>query len=129
MVDPPSPGPDAPEDSGIAAQIAALAADARLAVESEAAWWKLAAAHALASAKRVAILFALAAALVFFALMALVTGSVIALTPLIGAWGATAVVTLALVMAAGLAAKLAIARIRRTLRLLTRADDDAETTR
>lgn len=129
MVDPPSPDPQGPEDSSIAALIAALAADARLVVEAEAAWWKLAAAHALASAKRVAILFALAAALVFFALMALVTGSVIALTPVIGAWGATAAVTLALVLGAGLAAQLAIVRIRRTLRLLTRRADDADTGR
>lgn len=125
MVDPPSPDPQGPEDPGIAALIAALAADARLAFEAEAAWWKLAVAHALASAKRVAILFALALALVFFALMALVTGSVIALAPVIGAWGATALVTLVLVLAAALAAQLAIARIRRTVRLLTRRSDDA----
>ena len=129
MVDPPSPDPQGPEDSSIAALIAALTADARLLIESEAAWWKLAAAHALASARRVAMLFAIAAALVFFALMALVTGSVIALTPVIGAWGATALVTTALVLAAMLAAKLAIARIRRTLRLLSGRADDAGTTR
>ena len=129
MVDPPSPDPQGPEDMSIAALIAALTADARLLVESEAAWWKLAAAHALASAKRVAVLFALAAALVFFALMALVTGSVIALTPVIGAWGATALVTIVLVLAAALAARIAIARIRRTLRLLTGRGDDAGTIR
>ena len=129
MVDPPSPDPQGPEDSSIAALIAALTADARLLIESEAAWWKLAAAHAIASARRVAMLFAIAAALVFFALMALVTGSVIALTPVIGAWGATALVTTALVLAAMLAAKLAIARIRRTLRLLSGRADDAGTTR
>lgn len=118
MVDPPGPDDGGPADHGIAALVAALAADVRNLLETETAWWKLAAAHALATAKTVAILFGLALALAFFALMALVVGSVIALAPMLGAWGATGLVTLVLVLAAALAVRLAITRIRRTLRLI-----------
>jgi hypothetical protein len=87
-----------------------LADDARALAEAEFAYQKSRAAFAGREVKRIAILGALAAALVFFSLMALTVGLVIALTPLLTAWGATAAVFAGLLLVAGLCALLAAIR-------------------
>jgi hypothetical protein len=98
--------------------------DARGWAEAELVWQK---ARALFAGKQIgviALLGLLALALVFFALMALVLGLVLALTPLLGAWGAMAAATGGLLLAAALAGLLAALRAKRMVRLI--ADRGAE---
>jgi hypothetical protein len=96
-----------------------LVDDGRTLLEAELAYQKSRASVAGAAAKGVAGWGALALALVFFALMALVMGLVIALAGLIGPWGATAVSFVALLLAAAIAALLAKRKWAQTQALLT----------
>jgi Flp pilus assembly protein TadB len=73
-----------------------LAQDARAYAEAEFKFQKTRAAYAASASKSVVVYAVVALVLVFFAVMALVVGLVIALAPHITAWGSTAVVTLAL---------------------------------
>lgn len=85
-----------------------LALDGRTLLEAELAYQKSRATLAGQTAKGMAGWIALALALVFFALMALVMGLLLALTPLIGGWLAMLAVVLGILLAAalsGLAAK------------------------
>lgn len=85
-----------------------LAVDGRTLLEAELAYQKSRATLAGQTAKGMAGWIALALALVFFALMALVMGLLLALTPLIGGWLAMLAVVLGILLAAalsGLAAK------------------------
>lgn len=77
-----------------------LAQDARAYAEAEFKFQKTRIAYATSASKSVVVYVVAALVLVFFAVMALVVGLVIALAPLITPWGSTAVVTLGL---AGLA--------------------------
>jgi len=77
-----------------------LAQDARAYAEAEFQFQKSRAAYAASASKSVVVYAVVALVLVFFAVMALVVGLVIALAPLLTAWGSTAVVTLALLGAA-----------------------------
>ena len=90
-----------------------LAEDARALAEAEFAYQKSRAAFAGQEAKRIAILGLLAAVLVFFALMTLTFGLVLALTPLLTAWGATALVVGGLLLAAVLCGVVAAGLWRR----------------
>ncbi|HEX7929556.1 MAG TPA: phage holin family protein, partial [Sphingomicrobium sp.] len=74
--------------------------------------------HAGQELKRAVIFTALAVACIIVALMALTMGAVLALTPLLGAWGATGAVVLFLLVAAGIFALIASTRLRRTARTL-----------
>lgn len=103
------------------AELRALQAEARTYAEAELAWQKARATHLARNAKGVAALGALALALAFCALMALVFGLVLGLSSLIGPWGATAVATIALLLVAALCAGLAAGRLRRTM---TEIDSD-----
>ena len=87
-----------------------LAEDARALAEAELAYQKSRAAFVGQEAKRMAILGAMAAVLVFFALMALTFGLVFALTPLLTAWGATAAVVGGLLLVAALCGLIAVSR-------------------
>lgn len=73
-----------------------LASDARAYAEAEVQFQKTRAAYTASASKSIAIYAVAALVLVFFAVMALVVGLVIALAPLLTAWGSMAVVTLAL---------------------------------
>jgi hypothetical protein len=73
-----------------------LAHDARAYAEAELKFQKTRAAYAASASKSIAIYAVVALVLVFFAAMAFVVGLVIALAPLITAWGSMALVTLAL---------------------------------
>ncbi len=90
-----------------------LATDARALAEAEFAYQKARAAFAGNEAKRIAILGAFAAVFVYFALMALIMGTVIALGPVLGLWGATAAVTGGLLLAVLICAALILMRIKR----------------
>ncbi len=101
-----------------------LAAEAKALALAELAYQKSRAAYAAGEAKGIAALAVVALVFVFFAVMALVVGLVIALGPLLTAWGAMAAVTLALLAIAalcGLSIKARMARIGRVL------GDDART--
>lgn len=100
-----------------------LAADARVLAQAELAFQKSRAAFAGQEIKRIAILGVFAAVLVFFALMALTLGLVLALTPLLGAWGATAAVVGGLLLVAAIAGLLAAGRWKRMTALISNGGD------
>lgn len=92
-----------------------LASETRSMARTEIAFQKSRAAYATSEVRNVAVLTGIAAVFIFFAIMASVVGLVIALVPLIGAWGATALVTFALLLVAGLCAIAAKRRISRLM--------------
>lgn len=87
-----------------------LAADAAGLAQAEADYQKARALFAGGTIKGIVLLCVLAAVLVFFALMALTLGLVLALTPLIGAWLATAAVVGGLLLVAIFSLFIALAR-------------------
>ncbi|MBN8501760.1 MAG: phage holin family protein, partial [Sphingomonadales bacterium] len=87
---------DDPAERSLVADVRQLVDDGRTLLEAELAYHKSRAVVASQAAKGVAGWGALALALVFFALMALVLGLVLALVPALGALGATAAVFLGL---------------------------------
>ncbi|PKB25256.1 putative superfamily III holin-X [Novosphingobium kunmingense] len=105
--------------------VRALVEDGKTLVEAELAYQKSRAAVAGAGAKGVASWGALALALVFFALMAVVIGTLLGLSTVIGPWAATAAVTAALALAAAFCAMIAARRWKHTARLLSDAEDAA----
>lgn len=105
-VDPPpliAPSPSAVAERSLVDDVKQLAHDGRTLLEAELAYQKSRAALAGQEVKAIAGWGALALALVFFALMALVMGVLLALSEEFGAWMATAVVVAGLLLAAGLA--------------------------
>lgn len=95
-----------------------LADDAKAYARAEYAYQKSRGFHAGQELKRAVIFGALAVACVIVALMALTLGTVLALAPILGAWGATGVVVLVLLVIAGIFALVASSRLRRTARVL-----------
>jgi ABC-type multidrug transport system fused ATPase/permease subunit len=93
-----------------------LAADARAYAEAEFQFQKSRAAYTASASKSIAIYAVAALVLVFFAMMALVVGLVIALAPLLTAWGSMALVTLVLL---GLAAFLLLRAKKRVTVLMS----------
>ena len=90
-----------------------LASDGRTLLEAELAYQKSRVAVAGAGAKGIAGWAALALALVFFALMALVVGVLLGIAEFIGIWAATAVTVVLVLAAAGLAGLAAARRWKR----------------
>lgn len=111
-------GIDPRPDASLFGVLRALIDDATLVWEAETGYWRALAALVLRRARSIAILLVLALFFVFFALMALVVGLLFALAPLIGPWGALAVVTLALAGLAGWCLWRALRIGRRMLRVL-----------
>ncbi|ANY20642.1 hypothetical protein A6F68_02140 [Tsuneonella dongtanensis] len=104
----------APQQQSLTDDVFALLDDGRTLVETEIQFQKTRAAFAFDRGKSGAAFGVVAFALFHLALVALVVGAVIALTPVIGAWGATAVVVGILVIAGlwfALAAKRKFARL------------------
>lgn len=101
-----------PAERSLVDDLRELASDGRTLLEAEIAYQKSRAMLAGSTAKSIAGWLALALALVFFSLMALTVGAVLALVPLLGALGATVVVVLVLLAAAALSARVAIRRWR-----------------
>lgn len=100
-----------------------LADNARSFAEAEFAYQKARAAYAGGKAKVIAILGVLAAAFAFFALMAVVVGSVIALGPALGVWGAMAAVAGGLLLAV-LACVIGIVAAIRRMKIVLRDGND-----
>lgn len=125
--DTPIPSPemgDDPRERSLIADLRQLAGEARAYAEAELALQKARASHAGQEAKAIALLGALALALAFFALMALVIGSLIALGPVLTAWGAMAAVTLALLLMAAMLGLLAARRAKRLAVALAAKPDE-----
>lgn len=116
---------DDPRERSLADDLRQLAEDGKAYAEAELAYQKSRAAVAGQGVKGIAIFGALAAALVFFALMALTLGLVLALTPLIGPWGAMGASFLGLLVVAAIFAMLAASRLKRMKRLLGTQDKGA----
>ena len=100
-----------------------LVSDGRTLLEAELAYQKSRAALAGRTAKSMVGWIALALGLVFFALMALVMGLLLTLAPLIGGLGATLVMVMILLVAAGLSGWVAVRRWQAMSRRL--GEDDA----
>ena len=98
----------------MAAEVRALAEEARAYAVDELAFQKARAGHAGKGAKGIAIFAVLALVLIYFALMALVMGVVIALgTTILGPWGAAIAGFLGLIVLAGLCGLIARSKLTR----------------
>ncbi|SFG17201.1 Putative Holin-X, holin superfamily III [Novosphingobium sp. CF614] len=114
-----TPLADPVEGLSFADDLRLLADEAKALAQAEFAFQKSRAAYAGAESKTISLLLLVAAMFVFFALMALVTGTVIALGPVLGPWGAMACVTLGLLLLAGACALSARSRLKRMIALLS----------
>jgi hypothetical protein len=114
---------DDPRERSLAEDLRQLAEDGKAYAEAELAFQKSRAALAGQGIKGIAIFGLLAAALVFFALMALTLGLVLALTPLLGAWGAMGASFAGLLVLAGICTMVASLRFKRMMRFLARQDE------
>ena len=88
-----------------------LAEDARVLAEAELAYQKSRAAYARAQVPKIAIMAVVAGVFAFFTVMAAIFGLTFALTPLLGPWGAMAVVTGALLILTIVFAMIAKSRL------------------
>ena len=93
-----------PADRSLLDDLRMLAGDARTVAEAEFAYQKTRAQVFGGGIGKIAALAVAALLLVSLALIGLVVGLILALTPLLTAWGATAAVVLVLVSLAGIAA-------------------------
>ena len=102
----------APADDGrsLLEDVEALIDDGKTYLEAELAFQKTRAGFVADRAKAAVVFGALAALLGFLALVGLTVGLIIALTPWLTAWGASALVVALLLVAAGLAARAAAGR-------------------
>lgn len=105
---------EAAKERSLVEDLRLLTDDAKALARAEYAYQKSRAFHAGQELKRAVIFTALAVACVIVALMALTMGAVLALTPVLGAWGATGAVVLTLLGAAGLFGWIASKRLSRT---------------
>ncbi|MEN9683116.1 MAG: hypothetical protein RLZZ427_867 [Pseudomonadota bacterium] len=125
IADPASARADDPSARSLADEVRQLADEARTLIDAELAYQK-ARVQVLGTAVRgIAAWGALAAALLFFALMALVIGALLALAPMIGGLAATGVVLGTLMIAAALSVKIAARHWRRVTALLAKPDPPA----
>jgi Flp pilus assembly protein TadB len=109
-----SPDPSVVAEPSLIDDVKALVDDGKTYLEAELEFQKSRAAFAVDRGKSGAVYGVAAAAVLHLALVALVVGAIFALTPLISAWGATAVVVGVLLVAGVL---LALAAKRRFTRL------------
>jgi hypothetical protein len=115
-------GQDTGADESLLGGARALLEDGQSLIAAELEFQKARAGFLLGRAKGILALAALALALLFFALMALVVGLLLALAPLIGPWGALAVVFLGLLALTGLSVFGILRRVKGTLRALKGQD-------
>ena len=92
--------------------------DGQTLLAAEIAFQKARVGFVLNRAKGILVLAVLALALLFFALMALVVGLLLALAPLIGPWGALAVVFTGLLVLTGLCLLGVLSSVRAVARAL-----------
>ncbi|KHK91268.1 phage holin family protein [Novosphingobium malaysiense] len=117
--DEPAPLAEQSEDPTIAEDLRQLADEAKTLAQAELAFQKSRTAYAGSQSKTIAALLVVAAVLVFFAVMAMVTGTVIALGPVLGLWGAMAAVTLSLFVLAGVCALAARSRFKHMMAIVS----------
>lgn len=117
------PSDSEPAQPSLSEDLRQFVADGRTLLEAELAYQKSRAVVAGQGAKGVAGWGLLALALVFFTLMALVMGLLLALESLLGGWGAMALVVLVLLAATGFSAWLASRSWQRTARHLAEQDE------
>lgn len=86
------------DEPSLEEDVRGLFTSTRAAFESEVEYQKARAAMALSLALRIAGLTALALALVFFLLMAIIMGSLLGLAALVGPWGAMGIVVAVLLL-------------------------------
>ncbi|EIZ80141.1 hypothetical protein WSK_1174 [Novosphingobium sp. Rr 2-17] len=103
------------DDPTLTEDLRLLVSQAKAFAQAEIAFQKSRAAYAAAESRTILVLFIAAAVLVFFAVMALVVGSVIALGPLLGPWGAMGAVTALLLVIAVLCVLRARTGIQRLM--------------
>ncbi|MFC3174363.1 phage holin family protein [Novosphingobium bradum] len=121
--DPAEPaGPDG--ISALIADIRQLASDAKTLAEAELAFQASRAKVAGTAARTIAICGLLAFVLAFFALGGLTIGLLLALTPLVTAWGATAIVVGGLLLAALACILVAAGSWKRTRRALAGSESE-----
>ena len=114
-----APLPEEGEDPSLAEDLRQLADEAKTLAQAELAFQKSRAAYAGSPTKAIAGLLVVAAVVVFFAVMALVTGTVIALGPVLGLWGAMAAVTLGLLLFAAVCALVARSKFKRMMAIIS----------
>ncbi|MCB2066755.1 MAG: phage holin family protein [Erythrobacter sp.] len=102
LADPLTPADQPDETRSIADDIGTLIEDARTYLDAELSYQKSRAGFVADRLKRTLAMGALAACILVFALFGLIFGLILALTPLLTAWGATAVVVLAMLIVAWL---------------------------
>lgn len=117
---------DLREDPSLAQDMRLIAGQVRSFAEAELAFQKARAAYAGSAAKTIAALGVVAAVLLFFASMAAVFGTVIALGPLLGLWGAMAAVTLGLLVLAAICAISAGLKAKRMKTVLSEGSSSGE---
>lgn len=115
-------GQDTGADESLLGGARALLEDGQSLIAAELEFQKARAGFVLGRAKSILTLAALALALLFFALMALVVGLLLALAPLIGPWGSLAVVFFGLLALTGLSVLGILRRVKSTLRALKGRD-------
>jgi len=100
-------------ESSLSDDLRALLEDGQTLVEAELAYQRQRVAFGWNRLKGIALLLVGALFFAFFVLVALVVGLLLALTPLLGAWGALGVVTLGLAALTGVCFFAAVARFRK----------------
>ena len=100
-------GDPAGDDRSLVEAVRALIDDGKTYLEAELGFQKTRAAFVADRAKATVVFGGIAALLGFLALVGLTVGSIIALTPTLSAWGASALVVAMLIGAAALAARAA----------------------
>lgn len=133
----PAPGasdaPPLPEEAtdkpGLVEQLHGLYADGRELIDAEIGFQKARIAAAGRQVRTMAALVFVGLVLIGCALIALVVGTMIALVPLIGAWGAMGATVLGSLVLAGVAFWLAVRRIGKVGALFASADSSSEETK
>jgi len=118
-------GGDVASDRSLADDIKALVSDGRLLAEAEIDFQKKRAIYGARQGGNIAVLFGLAGVLVFFALMGLVFGLILALGQVITYWGSTAVVVGGLLLIAALLVSRGKAKVRHLKTVVSDDGDDA----
>lgn len=122
-VDPMDDRPGEPQRSFVE-DLRDLASDARILLEAEKAFQTARVGYVVGRGKSIAAELVVALVLVHLALIALVVGLLLALAPLLTAWGALAVVTLVLALSAAVCVMLALRQVRRVRGVLAGNDPD-----
>jgi hypothetical protein len=100
-------------DESLVRDVRALGDDLRTAIEAEVAFQSARAGYVAGEVRGIALRFAVAALFALIALVALAVGVLIALTPLVGGWLATAIVVGALLAGAAVFALAGRGKVRR----------------